>query len=118
MNFMVIKKFSCPTCNAGCGLLVEVNNNKILSVKPDPNYPLSGGFCCPKGIALGDITNDKDRILKPLIRSGNLFHEISWKKAIDLKGLKDREALWGRSWSGSSSSFSSSYSAGRRSSLL
>ena len=79
---MVLKKLSCPTCNAGCGLLVEVNNNKILSVKPDPNYPLSGGFCCPKGIALGDITNDKDRILKPLKRSGNKFHEISWKKAM------------------------------------
>lgn len=78
----VFKKFTCPTCNAECGLLVEVKNNKVISVKPDKKHPLSKGFCCPKGIALGSITNDIDRILRPLKRIGNDFKEISWKQAL------------------------------------
>ena len=79
---MVIKKFDCPSCNAGCGLLVEVEGNKIIKIKPDPDYPLTKGFCCPKGIALGAIANDKDRVRKPLKRTKNGFEEISWKQAI------------------------------------
>ncbi|MHA1384246.1 MAG: molybdopterin-containing oxidoreductase family protein [Candidatus Helarchaeota archaeon] len=78
----VFKKFTCPTCNAGCGLLIEVMNNKVISVRPDKNNPLSNGFCCPKGISLGDITNDKDRVLRPLKRVGADFQKISWKQAL------------------------------------
>ena len=80
---MVIKKFSCPTCNAGCGLLVEVEKNKVISIKPDPDYPLSNGYCCPKGIALEAITNDKDRIKRPLKRVNGEFVKISWKQALN-----------------------------------
>ena len=78
----VYKRITCPTCNAGCGLLVEVKNNKILSVKSDKDHPLSRGYCCPKGIALGAITNDKDRVRRPLKRVDNEFKKISWKKAL------------------------------------
>ncbi len=78
-----IKKFNCPICNAGCGLLVEVKNNKIISVRADPNYPLTGGYCCPKGIALDYIANDKDRVLYPLKREGKNFIKISWKQALE-----------------------------------
>jgi len=80
---MVLKKISCPTCNAGCGLLVEVNNNKILSVKPDPDYPLTKGYCCPKGIALGAVANDKDRVRRPLKRINGKLVKISWKQALN-----------------------------------
>lgn len=90
-----VKKFTCPTCNAACGLLVEVKLNKVISIKPDKDHPLSRGFCCPKGLALGPITNDKDRVRKPLKRVGDAFQEISWKQAIHeiaKKVLSIREA--------------------------
>ncbi|MHA1148394.1 MAG: molybdopterin-containing oxidoreductase family protein [Promethearchaeota archaeon] len=91
---MVLKKFNCPMCNAGCGLIADVQNNKIISVKPDPNYPLTKGYCCPKGIALGDVTNDNDRVKRPLKRINGEFKEISWKRALHeiadkLSTLKD-----------------------------
>ena len=79
---MVTKKFSCPTCNAGCGLLVEVEDNKVISIRPDPDYPLTKGYCCPKGMALGAITNDPDRVRTPLKRVEDRFIAISWKQAI------------------------------------
>ena len=81
-SLSVLKKFTCPTCNAACGLLIEVKDNKVISVRPDKDHPLSKGFCCPKGIALGDITNDKDRVLRPLKRVGDSFQKISWKQAL------------------------------------
>ena len=28
----IFKKFTCPTCNSGCGLLIEVKNNKVISI--------------------------------------------------------------------------------------
>ena len=77
-----IKKFTCPNCNAGCGLLIEVENNEVLSVKPDKDHPLSRGYCCPKGLAWGHITNDKDRLQRPLKRVGAQFQQISWKQAL------------------------------------
>jgi len=77
-----IQKFTCPNCNAGCGLLIEVENNKVVSVKPDKDHPLSRGYCCPKGLAWGYITNDRDRILRPLKRVGDQFQQISWKQAL------------------------------------
>ncbi len=79
---MVTKKFTCPTCNAGCGLLVEVENNAVVSVKPNPAHPISKGFCCPKGLSLGYVTNDKDRVRTPLKRIEGKFQPISWKRAL------------------------------------
>ena len=79
----MFKKFTCPTCNAGCGLLIEVKNNKVISAIPDKSHPLSKGYCCPKGIAHVAITNDKDRVLRPLKRVGNQFKKISWKQALN-----------------------------------
>ncbi len=78
----VFKKITCPTCNAHCGLLVEVKNNLVISVKPDKEPPLSKGYCCPKGSSLGEITNDEDRVSRPLKRVGEEFQVISWKQAL------------------------------------
>ena len=71
----ILKKFTCPMCNSGCGLLIEVRENKVLSVKPDKEHPLSKGYFCPKGISLGSLTNDKDRVLRPLKRDEDKFRK-------------------------------------------
>jgi anaerobic selenocysteine-containing dehydrogenase len=76
------KKFTCPACNSGCGLLVEVKNNRVRSIKPDKNHPLSKGYACPKGLSWGDITNDKDRVRRPLKRVNGTFIPISWRQAL------------------------------------
>jgi len=77
-----IKKLTCPACNSGCGLLIEVENNKVISVKADKEHPLSKGYACPKGLSWGNITNDKDRVRHPLKREGRTFKQISWKQAL------------------------------------
>jgi len=76
------KKLTCPTCNSGCGLLLEVKDNIVIDIKPDRTHPLSRGFYCPKGLNWHNITNSKDRVKRPLLRKGDQFHPISWKQAL------------------------------------
>ncbi|MFX0098673.1 MAG: hypothetical protein ACFFCS_03760 [Candidatus Hodarchaeota archaeon] len=75
-------RFFCPICDASCGLVAVVENNHVTEIIPDKEHPVSKGYCCPKGLALADITNDPDRIRVPM-----KFHEgkwivISWRQAI------------------------------------
>ena len=41
----------CTLCEATCGLSFEVEDNRIVQVRPDEDDPFSRGFACPKGIA-------------------------------------------------------------------
>ncbi|MGY8804088.1 MAG: hypothetical protein ACKVK6_07620, partial [bacterium] len=45
----VWKNTICRVCHAGCGVLVEVDEGRPVSVKGDVNNPLYKGFCCIKG---------------------------------------------------------------------
>src|SRR5512147_2498316 len=59
---------TCTLCEACCGLRFEVAGDRITSVRPDDDDVLSGGFVCPKGMAIADIHHDPDRIRQPLVR--------------------------------------------------
>jgi len=43
---------TCSLCEATCGLTFEVEDNRILSVRPDEDDVFSKGYVCPKGIAI------------------------------------------------------------------
>lgn len=59
----------------------------MVQVTPDAEDVFSHGFVCPKGIAIGEIQNDPDRLKSPLRRtaSGD-FEEISWDDALTIVG--------------------------------
>ncbi len=80
---------ACNLCEAICGLRIEVENGAIVSIKGDPEDPLSRGHICPKAIALKDLQEDPDRLRKPIRKrvteSGDIeWDEISWPEALDL----------------------------------
>ena len=75
---------TCHLCEAMCGLLLEVDDERVLSVAGDPDDPLSGGYLCPKGAAIGDLHEDPDRIRRPLVRQDDgTFVEVDWETALD-----------------------------------
>ena len=43
------KKTWCNLCAVTCGLEMEVEDNRIINVRPDPSSPRSNGYCCRKG---------------------------------------------------------------------
>jgi anaerobic selenocysteine-containing dehydrogenase len=76
----------CNFCDAMCGLAIEIEGDRILSIRGDKQNPFSKGYVCPKGIAQQDVHNDPDRLRKPIRRRGKDWEEIGWEEAIDEVG--------------------------------
>jgi len=72
---------ACNLCEAICGLVIEHQNGTILSIKGDPDDPLSKGHICPKAVALQDIYHDSDRLKTPIKRTKDGWADISWQDA-------------------------------------
>jgi anaerobic selenocysteine-containing dehydrogenase len=64
-----------------CGVVIEHQDGKILSIKGDKEDPLSQGHICPKAIALKDLHEDPDRLRQPVKRVGQDWVKISWDEA-------------------------------------
>lgn len=79
---------SCTLCEAMCGVTIEYQGDKILSIAGDTEDQHSGGHICPKGYSLQDLHNDPDRLKKPLKKVDGQWQEISWDEALDLAAEK------------------------------
>ncbi|MDP2518307.1 molybdopterin-dependent oxidoreductase [Shimia thalassica] len=82
---------SCNICEAMCGLIITHDGDTVLSVKPDPDDPLSRGHICPKAVALQDFRVDPDRVTRPLKKVDGAFVEISWEEAYDFAAQRLQE---------------------------
>lgn len=75
---------TCSLCEAMCGVVIEHDGSKVLSIKGDKNDPFSRGHICPKAVALQDLHEDPNRLKLPLKRTPNGFEPIEWDEAFDL----------------------------------
>ena len=74
---------TCPLCEATCGLTVTVApGTGAISVRGDEQDPFSRGYICPKGVALGQLHADPDRLRTPLIRRGDSWTAVGWDEAL------------------------------------
>ncbi|MDX1735650.1 MAG: molybdopterin-dependent oxidoreductase, partial [Halioglobus sp.] len=75
----------CPTCEACCGLVVEVDREqqKIVSIKGDPDDHRSRGYVCAKSQAFNDVYEDPERLRHPVKKTAEGWQEISWGEAFD-----------------------------------
>ncbi|HJP36420.1 MAG TPA: molybdopterin oxidoreductase family protein [Gammaproteobacteria bacterium] len=85
---MTMHRRACHLCEAICGLVITVEESAIVSIKGDPDDPLSRGHICPKAVALQDIHNDPDRLRGPMRRlrdkgDGDRFEAIDWETALN-----------------------------------
>ena len=77
------KKTACVLCGNTCGLEVQVENNRIVKVRPDKDNPSSQGYACRKGTNIAFHQHNADRVLYPLKKVGDKFERVSWDQAID-----------------------------------
>jgi anaerobic selenocysteine-containing dehydrogenase len=88
MHFMPsLRRSACPhDCPDACGLLVEVDGDRVLSVRGDPDHPWSRGSLCPKVTSYQATVHAPSRVLTPLLRDGpkgkGAFRRSSWGEAI------------------------------------
>jgi anaerobic selenocysteine-containing dehydrogenase len=65
-----------------CGLAIEVDGDRIVSIRGDEADVLSRGHLCPKAVALQDLHEDPDRLRRPLRRRGADWEEVGWEEAL------------------------------------
>lgn len=75
---------TCNLCEAMCGVSIEVEGERVLSIRGDKDDPFSRGYICPKAAALQDIHEDPDRLRHPVRRRPDGgFERIGWDEAFD-----------------------------------
>lgn len=74
----------CIYCGAGCGINVQVCDDRVTGVLPAPSHPVSQGKLCIKGWCAADFVNHAQRLTTPLIKSDGAFREATWDEALDL----------------------------------
>ncbi len=89
---------TCSLCEAMCGLAIDLEGDRITSIRGDADDPFSRGHICPKAPALKDIHEDPDRLRRPLRRTDGGWEEISWDVALDeaalgIHGVQERHGL-------------------------
>src|SRR5215471_937002 len=70
-----------------CGMLVEVEGDRLVGVRGDPDNPDSQGFLCVRGQASREIIANPKRTIMPMLRQrrgGNEWREAAWDEALDL----------------------------------
>jgi anaerobic selenocysteine-containing dehydrogenase len=85
----LVHRTMCPmNCHPTlCGMLVEVEDGRLLAVRGDPDNPDSRGFLCVRGQASREIIGNPDRLLHPLIRvrrGEDGWRRAGWDEALDL----------------------------------
>jgi len=91
---------SCPTCEASCGLVMEVDRHarQVVSIKGDLDNHRSRGYVCAKSQAFRYIYEDPERLTRPVKKVDGKWQEIGWEEALDetAKRLADIRDNYGK----------------------
>jgi anaerobic selenocysteine-containing dehydrogenase len=77
------RKSYCRICGSGCGIIVTVDGDQVIKVRADEDHPVSKGYTCPKGRAVGFDHHRAERLEVPMIRENGVLREVSWDEALD-----------------------------------
>jgi anaerobic selenocysteine-containing dehydrogenase len=87
---------TCKSCHGGCGVLVTVEDGKIIHIEGNPDMP-TWGTMCSKGLSSIQHVNHPDRLKYPLKRAGkrgeSKWQRISWDEALDTIADKMKESI-------------------------
>ena len=80
-------KSCCNMCYRMCGVLVYLNNGKVIKVDGDPECPVNRGSLCVKGLAAVEALYHPDRLKYPLKRTGTRgegkWQRVTWDEALE-----------------------------------
>ncbi|MCM2279543.1 MAG: formate dehydrogenase subunit alpha [Oligoflexia bacterium] len=73
---------TCPYCGTGCELDVGVREDRIVTVRPVKDSPVSKGHLCVKGRYSWQFVDSPERVTRPMIRLSGRWVETSWEEAL------------------------------------
>jgi predicted molibdopterin-dependent oxidoreductase YjgC len=90
-------KTICGYCGTGCGLILEVEDNKIKKIRGDKEAPVNKGQTCVKGAFAYEYVHANNRLTTPLIRKAGKLVEATWNEAYQFiaEKLSEIKTTWG-----------------------
>ncbi len=79
----------CRFCIALCGLVVRTRGDRVVGVGGDREHPLSAGYTCPKGRAIGAQHHSPDRLDHPELHG----RRVSWAEVLDDLAMRIHRAV-------------------------
>src|SRR6195952_3527597 len=74
---------ACILCECNCGVVVQVEDRKLVKIRGDKEHPASHGYTCNKALRLDNYQNSGNRLTSPLRRRPDgSYEEIDWDTAI------------------------------------
>ncbi len=75
-------KSTCPYCGLGCGLMVEVEENKVVKVRGMKGHPVNDGDICALAANLPPVFTAEGRLIRPMLRRNGELVPVDWNEAI------------------------------------
>jgi len=81
---------ACSYCGTGCGIRLETDGQRIISLVGDEKHPTNRGKLCSKGRELHHTVRTDDRLLHPQLRTSLAapFAPVDWDTALDFGAQK------------------------------
>ncbi len=73
----------CRFCGSNCAIIATVEGDHVVAVRGDADDPVSKGYICAKGAALGKFHHHPDRLDQPRIRRGETLAPTDWPHVLD-----------------------------------
>jgi anaerobic selenocysteine-containing dehydrogenase len=74
---------TCGYCSVGCGMQLGVKDERVVSVRGNPDHPVNRGKLCPKGLAEHYAIEAEGRARYPLLRKEGRLTRVTWDEALD-----------------------------------
>jgi len=91
-------KSVCRFWGGGCGVMIATKDDRVVSLKGDPENPVNRGLTCIKGYFNAKIMYGRDRLQTPLLRmkdgkyaKDGDFTPVSWDQAFDVMAEKFKQ---------------------------
>ena len=64
---------TCRECSAGCGVIAETRDGRVIKLEGNPSHPVNRGALCARGQAALQGLYNPDRFRGPMIRRQHAF---------------------------------------------
>jgi len=80
----------CSYCGTGCGIQLETDGERIVSLTGNVSHPTNQGKLCSKGRELHHTVRTHDRLLRPQLRTSlnQPLAPVDWDTALDYSASK------------------------------
>src|SRR5512132_2607268 len=74
---------TCRECSAGCGVIAETRDGRVIKLEGNPDHPVNRGALCARGQSALQGLYNPDRFRSPMVNDAGVWKAISWDDAIN-----------------------------------